>query len=270
MTDKEKLQKLFDAALKDPTLPSPQIPKRAFPVSPLEQSAQILQPQAFPSPFPVQVVAAVGAPVHAPAAPAITPMQVTPPVAQVFDAITVPADAAAAEAPAMPAALDDAASTELGALLDEQRLRLRRKRRMEALATAAVLMGSVCGGTIWFVQSPDRVAAFKEAMSDIRSLGDVKSLVAKYQDALDRIGARGKQIDQATAAMGVKKSAADDEDPFFEKEMEEMMGGPGNGKTVGQRNKLMKQNFSEMADKNGGALKSTIALTKEESFDWEK
>jgi hypothetical protein len=268
MTDKEKLQKLFDAALKDPTLPTAQVPKRAFPASPLEQSAQILQPQAYPSPFPVQVPATA----VVPSAPAMAPMQVTPPVAQVFETITVPADgeAAAAGTPPTVGVLDDAASTELGALLDEQRFRLRRKRRMEALATAAVLMGSVCGGTIWFVQSPDRVAAFKEAMGDFRSLGDVKSLVAKYQDALDRIGARGKQIDQATAAMGVTKNAADDEDPFFEKEMQDMMGGPDKGKTVGQRNKLLQQNFSEMAEKNGGTLKSTVALKEGEGFDWEK
>lgn len=254
MTDKEKLQQLFEAALKDPSLPTAQTPKRAFPVSPLEQSAAILQPQTQPSPFPVQ------------AAMRSEMMPVTPPVAPVFDAVVVPNTGAA---PTMAAVLDDAASTELAGLLDEQHKRKARKRRMEALVTAAVLLGSTGGGTLWFVQSPDRVTAFKEAMGDFRSLGDVKSLVAKYQDALDRIGARGKQIDQATAAMGVKKSDKDEEDPFFEKEMQDMMGGADKGKTVGQRNRLMQKNFSEMAEKNGGVPKTTAALKEEESFKFE-
>ena len=256
MTDKEKLQQLFEAALKDPTLPTAQTPKRAFPVSPLEQSAAILQPLTHPSPFPVQAAMR----------PEMT-MPVTPAVAPVFDAVVVPS---AGAAPTMAAVLDDAASTELAALLDEQNKRKTRKRRMEALVTAAVLVGSAGGGTLWFVQSPDRVAAFKEVMGDFRSLGDVKSLVAKYQDALDRIGARGKQIDQATAAMGVKKSAKDDEDPFFEKEMQDMMGGADKGKTVGQRNRLLQKNFSEMAEKNGGVPKTTVALKEDESFKWER
>lgn len=166
----------------------------------------------------------------------------------------------------MAAVLNDAASTELAALLDEQHKRKARKRRMEALVTALVLLGLTGGGSAWFVQDAARVQAFKEAMRDIRSVGDVKSLVAKYQKALDRVAARGKQIDQATAAMGVKKSAADDKDPFMEEEMKKMMG--GKGKTVGERNRALVKNFGHMAEENGGLVKANATLKEGESFDW--
>jgi hypothetical protein len=264
MTDKEKLQRLFDAALKDPTLPSANAPKPAFPTSPLEMPAQaVLQPQTAPSPFPVHSVM--------PAAPA--PQAALP---QVFDTVQVPATTVC-EMPTMSAVLDDAASEELAALLDEQHKRKTRKRRVEALVTAAVLVGISGGGTLWFVQNPDRIAAFKDVMKDFRSVGDVKSLVAKYQQALDRIAARGKQIDQATAAIGGIATEKDNEDIFMDKEMTEFMNtGAGKeglspkAKTVGQRNKALQQSFGHMAEQNGGTLKSSVALKEEESFQWDK
>jgi hypothetical protein len=240
MTDKENLQRLFDAALKDPTELKAAPPTRAVPVSPLE---------AVPTPvvapvFQAKMTEAIPAVVVS--EPATVPQPVTPPT--------------------MAGVLDGAASTELAALLDEQFKRKRRKRRIEALVTAAVML-SVCGGsTLWFVQNPQRVQAFKDALRDIRSVGDVKSLVAKYQKSLDRIAARGQQVEQATAAMGVKKSAKDDEDPFMDAEMKQMMG--GEGKTVGERNRALQQNFSHMEKKAGVQIKAAAALSKDESFDW--
>ena len=115
-------------------------------------------------------------------------------------------------------------------------------------------------------QSPERMRALGEVMQDFRSVGDVKGLVAKYQDALDRISARSQQIDQATAAMGIKPSEGDEEDPYFEAEMKEMMG--GEGKTVGQRNKALQDNFSHMEKKDGKALAKAAPLKEEDSFDW--
>jgi hypothetical protein len=248
MTDKQKLQSLFDAALKDPSLPSATAPTRAFPTPVFEAVAV---PAAVMPAAPVQV--------------AQQPMAVMPEVPVAAPAVET------ASAPTMAALLDDAASAELAALLDEQHRRLKRKRRVEALVTAIVLFGSTGGGAAWFVQSPERVTAFKEAMRDIRSVGDVKSLVAKYQDALDRIGARGKQVEQATIAMGIKPTAADDEeDPYMDAEMKQMMGGEGKGKTIGERNSAMKKSFGDMAKKNGGIPKAEVALKSEESFEWNK
>lgn len=242
MTDKQKLQALFDAALKAPA-ESTSSPQRAVPTPSIE---------AMPEP------AAVIAPVFAP------PSANSP-------APAAPVAVAVAPMPAAAPALDPAAAEELGRLLDEQLRRKKRRRRIEALVTACLFFGSTAGGTIWFVQDESRVQAFKEAMRDIRSVGDVKSLVAKYQDALDRIGARGQQIDQATAAMGIKPSAGDEKDPFFEEEMKQMMGKDG-GKTVGERNRLLKQNFAHMEKEHGGAPKPNLgalkALKEEQSFDW--
>jgi hypothetical protein len=240
MTDKEKMQRLFDAALKDPKELNAAPPTRVVPVSPLEA-------------VPVPVVAPVFQ----------AKMQDTVPAMVAPEPATVPQPTSQ---PTMAAVLDDAASTELAALLDEQFKRKRRKRRIEALVTAAVML-SVCGGsTIWFVQNPQRVQAFKDAIREIRSVGDVKALVASYQKSLDRISARGQQVEQATAAMGVKKSAKDDIDPFMDAEMKQMMG--GEGKTVGQRNRALQQNFSHMQKKAGVETKTAAAVSKDESFDW--
>lgn len=247
MTDKQKLQSLFEAALKDSSVPSAQSLQRAFPVPSLEA---VPVPAAVAPALPLQAVAA-----FAPVAPA---------------AVLPAAAPAPAGPPTMAVVLDDVASTELAGLLDEQHRRLKRKRKVEALVTAAVLFGITGGGTIWFVQSPQRVQAFHEALRDIRSVGDVKSLVAKYQDALDRVAARSQQVDQATLAMGIQPTTADEEDPYMDAEMQQMMGGEGNGKTIGQRNSALKKSFGDMAEKNGGIPKSTAALKQDQSFEWKQ
>lgn len=233
MTDQEKLKKLFEAALKD-TSDLNKAPTRAF-VTPSLQPF----PPTSPPPEPVQEIA--------PAPVAVVEIPVAPPVN---------------------AGLDDATATELGELLDEQRARIKRKHLRQTLTTLAACVALSGGGFGWFVQSPERVQAFKDAIKDVRSVGDVKSLVAKYQDALDRVSARSQQIDQATAAMGVKASAADDEDPYFEAEMQAMMG--GEGKTVGQRNKALQQNFDHMKKENGVENVPVSQLDEANSFDWSR
>lgn len=162
--------------------------------------------------------------------------------------------------------LDDAASDELAILLDEQMKRRKRKQRIASITTACALLSIASGSTIWFVQSPDRITALKEALQDIRSVGDVKSIVAKFQASLDKVAVRGKQIEAATAAMGVTANAADEEDPFFEAEMKDMMG--GEGRTVGQRNRQLKDAFSKRAEEAGGIEETKVALKENETFDW--
>jgi hypothetical protein len=245
MTDKEKLQKLFDAALRDPSLPAGS-PTRAFPVAstpqcPAPEVGRLLTPTP-----PVEVQAVV----PEPAVIAAVTEEISP----------------SATAPTMAGVLDGAASAELGALLDEQVRRKARRHRIESLVAALVLFGLTGGGFAWFVQSPERVQAFTSAIREIRSVGDVKALVAKYQAALDRISARGQQIDQASSAMGSVVTAEDEKDPYLEAEMKGMMG--GEGKTIGERSKQMKSAFGHMEEEHGKALKTTIALKKEDSFDW--
>ena len=245
MTDKEKLQKLFDAALKAPSDATDGPLKRAFP-------SPVLEPAAIPA---------------APA-PVANPAIASAPTGGLNTEVNEPNEAIGTSAPAMAAVLDDAASTELATLLDEQLRRKSRKRKMGAAVTAIVLLGLAGGGSAWFVHSPSRVQALTEAIRDIRSVGDVKSMVAKYQAALDRVAARGQQIDQASAAMGVERSAADEKDAYMEAEMSAMMG--GEGKTAGQRNRALQASFGDMAKDAGGVPKTTVALKDGESFGWQQ
>lgn len=165
MTDKQKLQQLFDAALKSPTDFTAGPPKRAFPTS------------SVPDAEPVRVA-------PAPAACTETVEPSSPAVVNGSDTAVQP------EAPTMAGAFDAAAATELGTLLDEQLRRKSRKRKLEVLVTVAVLLGLTGGASAWFVQSPERVQACKETLRGIRSVDDVKSMVGKYQDTLNRISAR--------------------------------------------------------------------------------
>ena len=231
MTDQEKLQKLFDAALRDS--------------SPVEKA-------------PTRVV-----PMASAALPA-TPTSAEKPVAPTVEPDTAPQPVATTEP-----ILDKAAAEELGALLDEQIRRKKRQRRRESLVAALVLLGITGGGSAWFVQSPERVQALLSAISEIRSVGDVKSMVAKYQDALNRISARGQQIDQATKAMGITSNGKDEEDPYFDAEMKQMMG--GEGKTMGDRAKGMQKAFGDMQKEHGNpARQVATSLDEENSFGWEQ
>lgn len=243
MTDQEKLQKLFQAALQDSSEMS-KVPTRAFPTS-----------ASFPAPASVPV-----------AMPFTQPVPVAAPE---------PVDIAQEAAVVLPsqAGLDDKTSTELGTLLDEQKTRLARKRRRDTLIALGVILGLSGGGFGWFVQDPQRVQAFKDAIRDVRSIGDVRSMVAKYRESLDRVAARGQQIEQATNAMGVVKTAGDEEDPYFEEETKGMMG--GEGKTVGQRNKNMTDNFGHMQKEQGvqeDEAKSgkDVKVSEEQSFGWDQ
>ena len=202
MTDQEKLQRLFDAALRDST--------------PIEKAPTRVVPKASATP-PVNACA--------PAAPETASQPV-----------------------AMEATFDKKAAEELGVLLDEQIRRKKRKHRVESLVAAVVLIGFTTVSAGWFVQSPERVQALLSAIAEIRSVGDIKAMVAKYDAALKRISARGQQIDAASTAMGVTNKDNGD-DPYFDTEMKQMMG--GEGKTTGDRAKRMQQAFAKMQEGHG-------------------
>lgn len=229
MTDQEKLQKLFDAALRDSS-PIEKAPTRAVPLTP--------------------------------AIPAAPRIQIKPVTASVPAAPESPSQSVA-ETPV----LDKDAAEELGALLDEQVRRRRRKHRIESMVAAVALIGLTGGSAGWFVQSPERVQAILTVIAEIRSVGDVKSMVAKFEAALKRISARGQQIDQASSAMGVKPSEKDEKDAYFDSEMKQMMG--GEGKTAGDHAGHMQQAFGEMQEKHGSSSEHVAATGDEEnSFGW--
>lgn len=167
------------------------------------------------------------------------------------------------------AGLDAASSAELGALLDAQLKRKSRQRKRELIMTLLVVGGLTGGGFGWFVQSPTRVQAFRDAMSEIRSVGDIKGLVAKYQVALDKIASRSAQIDEATVAMGGDPTKGGDEDPYLEAETEQLTG--EKGASSGERHKkLQEQLGKEVKTPQPTADKSVAKAAKGDDFAWDK
>ena len=74
--------------------------------------------------------------------------------------------------------------------MDAQIKRKARRRRRELVMTLVVCLGLTGGGYGWFIQSPSRVQAFSDAMKDIRSVGDVKGLVAAVGRTMPIVSAR--------------------------------------------------------------------------------
>lgn len=218
MTDQEKLQKLFDAALRDSS-PVEKAPTRAVPSPSL---ATRVEPETREIPLAASV----------PAQSASKPAQ---------------AERATLSAEEVPV-LDKAAAEELGILLDAQIKRQKSKRRRESLVMAVFLIGLTGGSSAWFVNSPERVQALFSVIAEIRSVGDIQAMVAKYEAALERVKVRGEQLDQATTSMGVKITG-DEKDQYFDAEMKEMMG--GEGKTSGDRAAMLQKNFGKMQDEHG-------------------
>ncbi|MFK7850834.1 MAG: hypothetical protein AB8D78_07635 [Akkermansiaceae bacterium] len=146
---------------------------------------------------------------------------------------------------------DEGISAELGAILDEKVLKEKRSKKRAKLIAVGLLL-CITGGTAgWVVANPERFEAMKAVAAEIKSAGDIEGMVAKYQEALDKIAVRGEQINAATASMGVDPSSADHvEDQGFDKEMREMMGEEG-GATTAQRDKLFRDAFDTVEETGG-------------------
>jgi hypothetical protein len=229
---KEKLQKLFQAALHDASTDKVTL-ARAYPKTTLDTlAAQAATPSA--PLIPAQ-----------PEPGAMVPAQSVAPAATSTDFVQ----------PLENAGLDASSAEELRILLEGQHLRLKHKRRRETIGALAVFLVLTCGGFGWFVHSPDRVQAFRDAVKEVRSAGDIAGMVAKYQKALDKIGTRSKDIDAATESMGVSADQTAMKDVYMDAEMKQMMGGEG-GKTIGERNKMLREKFGSV--KTGG-LKASVA-----------
>jgi hypothetical protein len=137
MTDEQKLQQLFDAALKTPVANEGLAPKRAFP-TPVSR---------FRSPNPPR-----------PRCPRFTPAPGTgrrrhsPAAARLRQGRGNPGRRAPRSPPSTRRPPRNSA-----ALLDERIVRKRRRRKLELVVTLILFFGSTVGGTAWFVQSPARI-----------------------------------------------------------------------------------------------------------------
>ncbi len=223
MANQEKLRQLFDAALKDPS-ELKKIPTQAF---------------------PRQVSLECAAPAHVSNSPACA-------------SYTLPVQAAPVQAHKGNLGLDQATSTEVGLLLDEQRLRLKHKRMRSSVIALASCLALTGGGVGWFVSSPQRIQALKLAVQEVRSAGNLTEMLATYQKSLDRVGKHGGHTDQATLALGGDPQAKGQQDPNMDAEMKEMMG--GEGKTTGDRSKALQSGMvGKLAEDARKKAQSNIA-----------
>ncbi len=236
MTGREDLDKLFEAALQQKEAPS---------IYGTPESMKKTAPAAFSKP---------GAPFQAAPTPTTAPMD------NAFAA--APFVAAAPGAPKADVVLDTLGMTsldntinaELAEIMDAKIVRDKARRRRGRLTLVLIFLGVTGGAAGWVVSNPDRLEALKATIAEIKSVGDIKGMVAKYQVALDKIAVRGKQIDAATVSIGVDPTSMDGhEDPGFDKEMQAMMGEEG-GKTTAVRDKLLREKFGDV-QKTGSLMK---------------
>jgi hypothetical protein len=230
MTDGKDLEKLFEAALNEKQAPS----RFGTPESQMKSA-----PAAFLRPAPGGASAFTAAP------------PVSQPSASAFQAAP---SAFLAAAPLVQrdalgdASLDQTINAELAAIMDAKIAKDKRRRRLGFLFTVLFFVGVTGGATGWVLVNPERYAAMKAVLAEIKSVGDIQGIVAKYQKSLDKIAERGKQIDSATVAMGVDPTSVDEhEDPGFDNEMKAMMGEEG-GKTSAARDKLLRNKFKSVEE----------------------
>lgn len=107
------------------------------------------------------------------------------------------------------ASLDTSVNAEPAEIMDTKiaRDKTRRRRRLVAVL---VLFGITGGATAWVLSNPERVGTMREAVASVKSLTEIKGMVAKYQVALDKVAVCGKQIDAASSAMGVDPTKVDE------------------------------------------------------------
>lgn len=277
MTNREDLDKLFEAALHEKSAPSrfgtPESQVKSAPTSFNKPTTQ--QPQA--SAFQAAPPAGQGyaQPQHGTVQPQFQPLpqQSQAPQSAAFQPAP-PHQPALKSSPAKDTGLiditqvddefaeqavkskDTALSEELGSILDAKVNKEKRRKRRGRIMLVLFFFSVTGGSAAWVVTNPERYEAVKQVITEIKSVGDIDAMVAKYQKALDKIAVRNEQIDAATESMGVDPDSADHmEDQGFDKEMREMMGEDG-GPTTAQRDKLLREKFKSVEE--GGSLMEAV------------
>ncbi|QTN34042.1 hypothetical protein HZ994_17525 [Akkermansiaceae bacterium] len=260
----QDLEKLFEAALHEK-----QAPSRFGTPEELRKSV----PAAFSRPAPGSEAQGDASAIRA----APSAFQAAPPVGQAAPSVfraAAPTPSAFQAAQSVPirdsnaeASLDVSINAELAAIMDAKVLREKRRRRRGFVFTLLFFLGVTGGATGWVVINPERYQALKAVIAEIKSVGDIQGMVAKYQQSLDKIAVRGTQIDAATTAMGIDPSTVDEhEDPGFDKEMQEMMGKEG-GKTTAARDKLLREKFKDVQESGSLVPKKDSEKTKDKQSE---
>ena len=226
-TNKEALQKIFEAALKEPEpqyTPTARLNSRV----PTESYPKA-RSYGEPAPAARRVIEPVSNDTITPDAP----KKKTEPV-ETAKTVNIPTIAAGSH---------DAASAELAGILDKKMAKDNSKRKAQFLMILIVLAGGIGGGIAWFIQSPDRVTELKSAVTEVQSATDVESITGEYDKSLEKVAVRGNQLDEATSALGASTELKAGEDGYMDKEMKGMMG--GEGKTAGERAHGMEKSFGD-------------------------
>ena len=289
MTSNDDLNKLFEAALGEKQAPSrfgtPEDQRKFSPVPVYQQQAPVQESrfQAVPAPAPNAFQAAPPqgyqmAPAQA-FQPAPTPgyTQPAPNAFQAAPAAYPTQQSAFSAAPARQqpaensvmlddrgqASLDTGISAELGSIMDAKVARAKRKRRRSLVFMVLFFVGVTGGATGWVVTNPERFDAMKKVIAEIKSVGDIQGMVAKYQKALDKVAVRSEQIDAATVSMGVDPTSTEGmADQGFDKEMRDMMGEDG-GPTAASRNAKLAEKFKHVQE-SGSLIKKSDGAASEE------
>jgi len=144
---------------------------------------------------------------------------------------------------------------DLAELLDAQAQRLQKKRGHANWFILAVLLGIGGTGYGWYASSAENQAQvaqliqnLKEGKKDFALVSDPTKMAEQFDESLAEISTRKDDIDLAAQAMGVDTGNVVEDG--MDAEMLDMMG--GEGRTVGQRNKLLQQ-------KMGGFVQGQVA-----------
>lgn len=245
MTDPRDLNKLFEAALNEKEAPSrfgtPESQKKSAPRAMLKANQPVAEPK--------KVEAAEAASKEKPGdEPLVSGGSVSKGAESDLIDLANTGDPFAGQAMG---SLDSSISAELGEILDEKVRKEKRSKKRARLVMLGVFLGIVGGSSAWVVTNPERFEAMKKVVSEIKSAGDIKGMVEKYQKSLDKVAVRGEQIDAATESMGVDPNSMDHvEDQGFDKEMREMMGEDG-GPTTAKRDKVLRDKFQSVKETGG-------------------
>lgn len=140
---------------------------------------------------------------------------------------------------------------DLSVLLDEQARRLKKKRQRANWVILVFLLTLGGSGGAWYAKSPENRAAvaeilqnLKEGRKDLALVTDPVEMAQQFDESLAEINTRKEAIDQASMAMGIDPTNVAEDG--MNAEMKDMMG--GEGRTVAERNLMLKQNMGGFVD----------------------
>lgn len=183
-TNKEALQKIFEAALKEPE-PQYAPTTRLNSISPTENF-----PKARSYGEPIPAARHVIEPVSIEVVTPESPKRKTEPM-ETAKTINIPTVATGSH---------NTTSTELASIPDRKMAKDKGKRKAQFMMILIVLAGGIGGGIAWLIQPPDQATELKSAAAEVQAATDIESITGEKENSLDTVAVRGNQLDEATSA----------------------------------------------------------------------